>query len=128
MLRTSPKPRHVTLYHGAALANYKSIRIHPRSIDRGVADYQIKSHQEIGGNKQASCTHSVDSVEETMKQMSTGFIQKPTAVAVHRAYKALHPNRNYAVITNEVGTYDVMQIESGDLCFYGEMHRAIGRG
>ena len=62
-----------------------------------------------------------------MKQVSTGFIEKPTAVAVHRAYKALHPNRNYAVITNEVGTYDVMQIESSDLCFCGEMRGVMGR-
>lgn len=53
-----------------------------------------------------------------MKQVSTGFIEQTTAVNVRRGYKVLHPDRNYVVITNEVGTYDVMQIESGDLAGY----------
>jgi hypothetical protein len=61
-----------------------------------------------------------------MKQVSTGFIERPTAAIVHRAYKALHPNRNYAVITNELGTYDVMQIENSDLDDYDETDAEIG--
>jgi hypothetical protein len=68
----------------------------------------------------------VDSGEYPMKQVSTGFIEKPTAVTVHRAYKVLHPDRSYAVFANEVGTYDVMQVESSDLDDYDETDGEIG--
>jgi hypothetical protein len=62
-----------------------------------------------------------------MKQVSTGFIEKLTAVTVHRAYEVLHPDRSFEVATNEAGTYDVMQIESGDLDFCDGMNGKIGR-
>jgi hypothetical protein len=62
-----------------------------------------------------------------MQQVSTGFFEKRTAINVRRGYMALHPERNYAVIINEAGTYDVMLIENGDLDGYDIADGEIGR-